>query len=140
MCHCKAPKIHFPWLLLGFCCLSGDFSNRQEVLTFQAPHQYLWIIPTNSQSVGKTPEKSYNMVCIRLPLNKWKHTALLALFSNCNWGWLWQIVLKYILKVKLNPNTHQNILSEILKLLENGGRGKNLVKFPNWHLYMGIAA
>ena len=67
-------KILFPWLLLGFCCSSGDFSNRQEVLTSQAPHQYLWIIPTNSQGVVKTPEKSYNMVCIRLPLNKWQYT------------------------------------------------------------------
>ena len=31
-----------------------------------------------------------------------------------------------ILKVKVNTNIHQNILSEIMRLLENGGCGRNL--------------
>ena len=74
------------------------------------------------------------------PFNSSPNFPLLALFSNCNWGWLWQIVLKYLLKVKLNPNILTNILSEIMRLLENGGSGKNLVQISNWHLYMGIAA
>ena len=50
------------------------------------------------------------------PFNSSPNFPLLALLSNCNWGWLWQIVLKYILKVKLNPNTHPNILSDCWKM------------------------
>ena len=71
------------------------------------------------------------------PFNSSPNFPLLALFSNCNWGWLWQIVLKYLLKVKLNPNILTNILSEIMRLLENGGSGKNLVQISNWHLTWG---
>ena len=36
--------------------------------------------------------------------------------------------LKYIMKVKLNPNIYPNILSEIIGLHENEGRGGNLAQ------------
>ena len=38
--------------------------------------------------------------------------------------------LKYILKVKLNPNIYPNILSERIGL-ENEGRGGNLAQISN---------
>ena len=41
------------------------------------------------------------------PFNLSPKFQLFALFSNCKWGWLWQIVLKYTLKVKVNPNILQ---------------------------------
>ena len=85
----------------------------------------------------------YLVLCLgffNAPFNSSPNFPLLALFSNCNWGWLWQIVLKYLLKVKLNPNILTNILSEIMRLLENVVSGKKLVQISNWHLYMGIAA
>ena len=39
--------------------------------------------------------------------------------------------LKYILKVKLQPNIHPNILSEIIGLHKNEGRGGNLAQISN---------
>ena len=48
--------------------------------------------------------------------------------------------LKYILKVKLNLNIYPNILSEIIGLHENEGRGGNLAQISNWQLYIGRAA
>ena len=39
--------------------------------------------------------------------------------------------LKYVLKVKLNPNIYPNILSEIIGLHENEGRGGNLAQISN---------
>ena len=43
-------------------------------------------------------------------------------------------------KVKLNSNIHPNILSEIIRLLKNGGGGGNLNQIPYFQFYMGIAA
>ena len=34
-------------------------------------------------------------------------------------------------KVKLNSNIHPNILSEIIRLLKNGGRGESLAQISN---------
>ena len=47
---------------------------------------------------------------------------------------------KYILKVQLQPNIHPNILSVIIGLHENEGRGGNLAGISNWQLYIGIVA
>ena len=47
---------------------------------------------------------------------------------------------KYVKKVKLNPNFNQNISSEIIELLENGGSGGIQAQIPNCTVYIGIAA
>ena len=47
---------------------------------------------------------------------------------------------KLSLNIYWKWNWTQQILSEIMRLLENGGRGKNWVQIPNWQLYIGIAA
>ena len=46
---------------------------------------------------------------------------------NNNVSCVYEVIssLKYVLKVKLNPNIYPNILSEIIGLHENEGRGGN---------------
>ena len=51
-----------------------------------------------------------------------------------------QLVPKYISKVKLERGWSPNILSEIIGLHENEGRGGILAKISNWQLYIGRAA
>ena len=51
-----------------------------------------------------------------------------------------QLVPKYHSKVKLRSWQSPNILSEIMRLLENGGSGGNLTQIPYFQFYMGIAA
>ena len=46
---------------------------------------------------------------------------------------------KYILRVTLLPNIHPNILSEVIGLHENEGRGENLAGISHWQLYIGRA-
>ena len=61
---------------------------------------------------------------------------------NNNVSCVYEVIssLKYILKVKLNPNIYPNILSEIIGLHENEGRGGNLAQISNWRVYIGRAA
>ena len=49
-----------------------------------------------------------------------------------------QLVPKYYSKVKLRSWQPPNILSEIMRLLQNGGGGINLAQISNWPLLMGI--
>jgi len=49
-----------------------------------------------------------------------------------------QLVPKYYSKVKLRSWQPPNILSEIMRLLQNGGSGINLAQISNWPLLMGI--
>ena len=51
-----------------------------------------------------------------------------------------QLVPKYISKVKLKRGWSPNILSEIIGLHENEGRGGNLAQISNWQVYIGRAA
>ena len=67
----------------------------------------------------------------------------MLIFSHCFQQltvWYCLILQENKKKVKLNSNIHPNMLSEIMRLLENGGRGESLAQISNWHLYMGIAA
>ena len=52
---------------------------------------------------------------------------------NNNVSCVYEVILslKYVLKAKLNPNIYPNILSEIIGLHENEGRGGNLAQISN---------
>ena len=60
--------------------------------------------------------------------------------TKVTWKTIAILVPKYYTKVKLHSWQSPNILSEIMRLLENGGRGRNPAQISNWHLYMGKAA
>ena len=57
-----------------------------------------------------------------------------------NWGGMFlnNFDSQRALIVKLHPNFHTNILSEIIGLHENEGRGGNLAGISNFHVYQRI--
>ena len=81
-------------------------------------------------------DKHIAVLLVRLLFNSSPHAYFLPLFSTAHC----LILQENKEKVKLNSNIHPNMLSEIMRLLENGGRGESLAQISNWHLYMGIAA
>ena len=100
-------------LMLGRFCRS--------VVARTAKHHKQWTTLQSHKSYGSELLSSLiHQFCLwawaffNAPFNLSPKLQLLASFSNCKWGWLWQIVLKYILKV--NPNTHPYILSDCWKM------------------------
>ena len=63
------------------------------------------------------------------------HYVLTAIYlrRNNDVSCVYEVIssLKYILKVKLNPNSYPNILSEIIALHENEGSRGNLAQISN---------